>query len=179
MKKRITIFSLMALTFGLALLPSAWGEEVNSSGQNLTWESREVAGKSEIPLGLGKIKYDLVWKEPYLLEGTAQHEFTPLFKPEGSCTWRFNEDFSKIHVAMEIPLGNPEYELIRVKDTNDYKGVWDTGLRGVFGVTLAIYPDKMVGTIGPLGFLLKITPPLSEEEVPAGLHFIFEEVRSD
>jgi hypothetical protein len=49
MKKRIIIFSLMALTFSLALLPSVWGEEVNSSGQNLKWESREVAGKSEIP----------------------------------------------------------------------------------------------------------------------------------
>jgi hypothetical protein len=175
--KRWTMFSLGVLILSLVPPSLAWGE-IDSAGQ-FKWEIRKVAGKSEIPLGLGKIKYDLVWKEPYLLEGTAQHEFTPLFKPEGSCTWRFNEDFSQIHVAMEIPLGNPEYELIRVEGTNDYKGVWDTGLRGIFRVTLAIYPDKMVGTIGPLGFLLKITPPLLEGEVPTGLHFIFEEVRGD
>jgi hypothetical protein len=71
---------------------------------------------------------------------------------------------------------NPDYELIRVDNTQTYKGIWEIGsIMGTWEITLAIYPDRMEGSGGGKPLCLKITPPLAPEEVPPGLQFIFEE----
>jgi hypothetical protein len=168
--RRVMILASVALTSALTF--SSLAPRQGLYADEVKWESHQVIGKTSD----GKIKYDLVWNEPYLIEGEMQHELTPFFKPKGSCSWRFSEDFSTIHATVEVPMGNPNYELIRVNNTNTYKGIWEAGFpRGTQEMILAIYPDKMVGVMGGLDFLVKIMPALTEGEVPPELHFIFEE----
>jgi hypothetical protein len=168
-KGKVMIIASVALIFTSAF-PSLASSQPYAGGLN--WKSHEVIGETSD----GKIKYDLTWNEPHLIEGEIQHKLTPFFKPKGSCTWKFTEDFSKICATIQVPMGNPNYELIRVDNTNTYKGVWEAGFpRGTQEMALTIYPDKMAGVIGGLDFLLGVMPPLTEEEIPPELHFVFEE----
>jgi hypothetical protein len=139
------------------------------------WENHRVVGG--VSMGGGVLSFNLKWENPYLLQGIAGHEMAS-FKsvPKGGCRWEFNDDFSKVQVSMESPMPmsmmNPEYEMTRVK-SNVYEGVWDAGMEK-WKMGLTIYPDKMLGKMGPMVFFLKVIPPLSAEEVPPGLQFIFK-----
>jgi hypothetical protein len=170
--RRVVILTLVGLASTLTFSPLASNQ---SSADEFKWENHKVIGSGRT--SVGKMKYKLVWKEPHLLEGTARHEITPFLKPKSSCTWRFSEDFGKICCTTKVPMGgNPNYELIRVDKTKIYKGVWKMGSpMGKWEMTLAIYPDRVEGSGGGKPLSLKIIPPLSPEEVPLELQFIFEE----
>jgi hypothetical protein len=170
---RVMILASAALTFALTF-PLAPTQSYTAEPE-LNWKSHQVIGSGKT--SVGKIKYKLVWKEPHLLEGTAQHEVLPFLKPKSPCTWRFAEDFSHIQVTIETKMmGNPSYTLTRVNTTNTYQGVWEAGFPvGTHEMTLTIYPNQMLGSVGDQQLCLKITPPLAPEEVPPGLQFIFEE----
>jgi hypothetical protein len=170
---RLIVVSLVVLSLAFSSLAS--GQSYADEGE-FKWESHEVIGSSRTPVG--RLNWHLAWKEPHLLEGTVQHEITAFFlsmKPTCLCTWRFTEDFSKLWITAEVPMAN-KCELVRMDKAMTYEGVWETGFpMGKYEMSLIIYPDRIEGSGGGQELFLQIIPPLSPEEVPPGLRFIFEE----
>jgi hypothetical protein len=180
-RKRWKVAASVALVLILAFPFSAEGKA--TPNKVYPWENHRVVGSGgKTPVG--ELIYNLVWNEPHLLEGTVEHKIAlpPRFPlaAKSPCTWRFTEDFFQICVTMQVPLGNQNYELVRVDDTKTYKGVWGVGCpmgawEQRWEMSLTIYPDRMEGSGGGQELLFKITPPLAEREVPPQFRFIFEE----